>query len=148
MKRELFRIFNVLMAVVVLLSSTGFGLVEHSCKMRGKVVSRIGSEQKTCAGCPSVKSDPVVTQTIIKKADCCEDEQRYENVDVSSSLSQLVAKFFKVVAEGVVAGVAMLVTALINWMFAVNESVAVHAANAPPSAYGRALLVFVQSFLI
>lgn len=148
MKRALFRLVNCLMAVVVLLSSTGFGLVEHSCQMRGKKIIRVGLEQAACVGCPPGQKASDTKQPVVKKTDCCQDEKRYENVDISSSLSQLMAKFFKTVAEAVVAGIGMLVTALLDWLFTANDSIAVHAANAPPPAYGRALLALVQSFLI
>ncbi|TAE30811.1 MAG: hypothetical protein EAZ91_09265 [Cytophagales bacterium] len=150
MKRALFRVVNVLMAVVVLLSSTGFGLVEHSCQMRGKKITRVGMEQLTCVGCPPAapKASASSTKPSVKKTDCCEDEQRYENVDVTSSLSQLMAKFFKTVANAVVSGVTMLVAALFNWLFSTDASVVAHSPNAPPDAYGRALLTLVQSFLI
>ncbi|WP_019990201.1 HYC_CC_PP family protein [Rudanella lutea] len=148
MKRQLFRIVNVLMAVVVLLSSTGFGLVEHSCQMRGKKISLVGTEKTGCVGCPTAKAQPASAQPVVKKADCCQEEQRYEKVDIGSSLSQLVAKFFKIMAEAVVTSVTTLVTALLNWMFSQDESVVIHAPNAPPAAHGRQLLVLVQSFLI
>jgi hypothetical protein len=148
MKRELFRILNIVMAVVVLLSSTGFGLVEHSCQMRGKKISRIGVSEPTCVGCPSNKTASASIQPSVKKTDCCQDEKRYENVDVTSSLSQLVAKFFKVVTEAVLTAVAMLVTTLVSWLFSTNASIGTHSSNAPPAAFGRALLAFVQSFLI
>lgn len=148
MKRELFRILNVVMAMVVLLSSTGFGLIEHSCQMRGKKISRIGVGEPTYAGCPSDKTASASIQPSVKKTDCCKDEKRYENVDIASSLSQLVAKFFKVVTEAVITSVTVLVTNFISWLFSTDASVVAHSPNAPPAAYGRTLLALVQSFLI
>lgn len=148
MKRELFRILNVVMAVVVLLSSTGFGLIEHSCQMRGKKITRISVGEPTCVGCPSGKTASASIQPSVKKTDCCQDEKRYENVDVTSSLSQLVAKFFKVVTEAIVTAVTVLVTTLISWLFSTDASIVAHSPNAPPAAFGRTLLALVQSFLI
>lgn len=148
MKREFFRLLNIVMAVVVLMSSTGFGLIEHSCQMRGKKISRISVSEPTCSGCPSGKTASASIQPSVKKTDCCQNEKRYENVDVTSSLSQLVAKFFKVVTETVVTAVTMLVTALISWLVSTDASIVAHSPNAPPAAYGRSLLVLVQSFLI
>jgi len=148
MKRELFRILNVVMAVVVLLSSTGFGLVEHSCQMRGKKITRLGVSGHTCAGYPSGKTASASIQPSLKKTDCCQKEQRYENVDVTSSLSQLVAKFFKVVTETIVTAVTMVVMTLLSWLFSTDASIVAHSPNAPPAAFGRALLALVQSFLI
>lgn len=148
MKRALFRIVNVLMAVVVLVSSTGFGLIEHSCQMRGKKITRLNTGESICVGCPPGQKAPASIQPSLKKTDCCQDEHRYENVDISSSLSQLVAKFFKVVTEGLITAVQMLVTTLVSWLFSTSTSVVEHSPNAPPPAYGRTLLSLVQSFLI
>lgn len=148
MKRTLFRIFNVLMAVVVLISSTGFGLIEHSCQMRGKKISLVGSEQPGCVGCPSLHKAPVSTKPALKKKDCCQEEQRFENVDVTSSLSQLIAKFFKGVTKAIIEVATALVTTLVSWFFQTDASLVEHSPNAPPAFYGRTLLAFVQSFLI
>jgi hypothetical protein len=150
MKRALFQILNVLMAVVVLMSSTGFGLIEHSCQMRGKKIVHVSLTQtaQDCAGCPPGQKTPAPEKPTVKKTDCCEDEQRYENVDVTSSLSQLVAKFIKEAANAIVTGVTTLVMALISWLFSTAASVVEHSPNAPPAAYGRSLLALVQSFLI
>lgn len=148
MKRELFRIMNVLMAVVVLVSSTGFGLIEHSCQMRGKKITHVALTQEACVGCPPTHKVPASDKPTVKKKECCEDEKRYENVDVTSSLSQLVAKFFKAAAQAILAGVTTLAAALFNWFFSASASLVEHSPNAPPAAYGRILLVLVQSFLI
>jgi len=148
MKLTLFRIVNVLMAVVVLMSSTGFGLIEHSCQMRGKKISRVGLEQTACEGCPAGQKLAISTQPTVKKTNCCQDEQRYQNVDISSSLSQLVAKLFKIVAEGMVMTVKMLATTLISWLHSANASIVTNSPHAPPAAYGRSLLTIVQNFLI
>lgn len=148
MKRTLFRLFNLLMACVVLLSSTGFGLVEHSCQMRGKKKTMVVafSDVKP-QGCSTEKQPMPAQQTVLKKTDCCQDDQRYQNVNASSSLSQLVAKFVKTVTETVIAGVMAVVTWLIDALFA-EKSTSVSAFSAPPSLSGRDLLTFVQSLLI
>lgn len=148
MKRTLFRMLNVIMAVVVLVSSTGFGLIEHSCQMRGKKITKIGTVESTFIGCPPGQKASAPSQPSLKKGDCCQDEHRYENVDISSSLSQLVAKFFKIATEGLITTVEVVVTSLVNWLFIETVSTVEHSPNAPPPAYGRSLLAVVQSFLI
>lgn len=149
MKRTLFRLFNLLMACVVLLSSTGFGLVEHSCQMRGKKKTMVVafSDAKTQPGCSSDKQPMPASQTVLKKTECCQDDQRYENVDVSSSLSQFVAKFVKTITETVIAGVMTVVTWLIDLFFA-DKSSSVSVFPSPPSPSGRDILTLVQSLLI
>jgi type 1 fimbria pilin len=148
MKRTLFRLFNMLMACVVLLSSTGFGLVEHSCQMRGKKKTIVVafSDVKP-QGCATEQQPMPAQKTVLKKTECCQDDQRYENVDVSSSLTQLVAKFVKTVTETVIAGVITVVAWLFNVLFA-EKSASISVSSAPPSLSGRDLLTFVQSLLI
>lgn len=149
MKRSLFQLFNLLMACVVLLSSTGFGLVEHSCQMRGKkkTVVVAFSEMKTQSGCAIDKQPMPSPQTVVKKTECCQDDQRFENIDVSSSLSQFVAKFVKLVTEAVVAGVAAVLVWVIDVVFA-ERSTSVASFTSPPSLSGREIVTLVRSLLI
>lgn len=149
MKRALFQLFNLLMVCVVLLSSTGFGLVEHSCQMRGKKKTMVVafSDAKTQTGCSSDKQPMSTSQTVLKKTECCQDENHFENVDISSSLSQFVAKFVKIVAEAFVAGVAVVLTWICDLIFA-KESSSVSVFSSPPSLSGRDILTLVRSLLL
>ncbi len=148
MKRTLSQIVNLLMAFVVLMSSTGFGLVEHSCQMRGKkkTVITAFSEVKP-AGCTEGGLPMTADQTIVKKTPCCQDEQAFENVDTQSSLSQHVAKFVKVITETILAGVTTLLTWVISWVFDTDTQIAA-SFPAPPSPSGRDILTLVGSLLI
>lgn len=148
MKRALFSLFNILMACVVLLSSTGFGLVEHSCQMRGKKKTMVVafSDVKPQAGCSSDGQPVPLKQTVVKKTDCCQDESSYENVDAQSSLSQLVAKFVKTVTETVLAGVVAVMAYLVEWVFDRESSLSV--VNSPPSPSGRDILTLVRHLLL
>jgi hypothetical protein len=150
MKRALFQWFNLLMACIVLLSSTGFGLVDHSCQMRGKKRTIIVafSDTKPQKGCAADKQPaPPTDQPVIKKTVCCQDDQKYENVDISSSLSQLVAKFVKTVTETVLAGASLAVTWLVEWVFN-KESSALAVDVFSPSLSGRDIITLVRSLLI
>ena len=149
MKRALFQWFNLLMACVVLLSSTGFGLVEHSCQMRGKKKTMVVafSDVKAQPGCADHKQNNPGKQTVVKKTECCQDDQQYQNVDVSSSLSQLLAKFVKVVAETVLTVVTTVLAWVIDWIFTKTSSSA-SVFSSPPSLSGRDILTLVQSLLI
>ncbi|QJD80738.1 HYC_CC_PP family protein [Spirosoma rhododendri] len=150
MKRALFQLFNVLMACVVLLSSTGFGLVEHTCQMRGKkkTVVVAFSAQTPAKACASDAQAAPTGQTMVKKTDCCDDDLSYDNVETSSSLSQLIAHFVKVVAEAVVTGAVALVRHLLGWLFD-QQSALASAFHSPPVALsGRDILTFVQTLLI
>ncbi|GAB3269914.1 hypothetical protein GCM10027347_40230 [Larkinella harenae] len=152
MKHTCFRYFNLLMACLVLLSSTGFGLIEHTCLMRGKKVS-MAISRSTNSDCPvHSKKFSVSNQTsigpVVKRTDCCKEEQRYENVDFSSSITQLVAKFIKVIADVAGAGLAALFQWLIDDLIPDDTDLVKIAGDSPPLPYGRSLLSFVQRFLL
>jgi hypothetical protein len=156
MKRTLFQLFNLLMTCIVLLSSTGFGLIEHTCLMRGKKVSlAMNPSANDNQSCPIHRqkavspSDHQSYQTpVLKRTDCCQNEQRYENVDFSSSITQLVAKFIKSTTDALLTGVSGLVSWLFTSLVVADTTSTVAVFDSPPLQYGRSLLSFVQSFLL
>lgn len=143
MKKALFRIFNVLMAVVVLLSSTGFGLVEHSCTVKGKQTSLHKSNAACCNKTSQKDTSP--QKTTVKKSKCCSEEEKYENVDYSSSAAQNVAKFVQNgldwAKDAVFSFFKTIVEEILDNISSKNNS------SSPPSD-GRTILIFIQSFLI
>lgn len=148
MKRTLFQLVNVLMVCIVLVSSTGFGLVERSCQMRGKTVylSLKDAKARHCSAdrrTVSLHADG----TALGDTPCCQDATSYENVDVASSLTQLVAKLLKTVAHTVVAGVTAVVAWLVETTFSPHSS-ALSTVSSPPLPAGRTLLTLIQSLLI
>ena len=149
MKRALFQSFNILMACVVLLSSTGFGLVEHSCQMRGtkKTMVVAFSDVKPQSGCSVNGRSMLPKQTVVNKTECCQDQSSYENVDSQSSLSQLIAKFVKTITETILAGVGAIVAYLVEWTFD-RKSTSVSVLEPPPSPSGRDILTLVHRLLL
>lgn len=149
MKRTLFQFLNLLMACIVLLSSTGFGLLEHSCHMRGKTTTMVVAftEHSKQPGCASDNQTVIDNRTTIKKTECCADEQHYENIDISSSLSQFVAKLVRTLTESVLTGIVTVFTWFIDWAFA-KESASASVFSPPPALSGRAILTLIQSLLI
>ena len=148
MKPALIRFLHLFMAVVVLLSSMGFGLVEHSCQLRGKRIYSINNDtQPGCRVCQvsTQQSDQIAA---INRTDCCKDETRYSKVDTTSSLSPLLTKFIKVVSYHFGTGTVAVLAALSNWSFIHQTHVPVAHYASPPPLAGRHLLVFLQSFLI
>ncbi|WP_345266610.1 HYC_CC_PP family protein [Nibrella viscosa] len=150
MKKTLFQIVNLLMACVVLFSSTGFGLVEHSCQLRGKkqFVALHSAEKQGCKACVKAHQTADTGKTVVKKASCCKEEQRFANVDFSASLSQLVAKLLKAITEAAFTGISVVVSWLVNLLFPDELSDSISLFSPPPALSGRELLAFVQSFLI
>ena len=142
-KSILFRLFNLLMAVVVLTTTTGFGLVEHSCIVKGKTYS-LSTPQGHCKSCNAPL--PKNGQTAVQKDKCCDDKTTYENVDYTSSLVQLTAKVVKNVTDAVVGVVTWFAQELVDLLAPKSSSLV--ASSSGVSLSGRSLLVFVQSFLI
>lgn len=143
MKKALFRIFNVLMAVIVLLSSTGFGLVEHSCTVKGKQTSLHKSNGVCCNKTSQKDTSP--HKTTVKKSKCCTEEEKYENVDYSSSASQNVAKFVQNGLDWVKTTVTSFLKAIVE---EVLETISSKNNSSSPPSDGRTILIFIQSFLI
>jgi hypothetical protein len=143
MKKAIFRIFNVMMAAVVLLSSTGFGLVEHSCIVKGKQTSLHKSRVNCCNKTSQKDSSP--QKTTVKKSKCCTEKEKYENIDYSSSASQSVAKFVQI-------GLDWTKTLVYSFLKTIVEEIldnisSKNNSSSPPSD-GRTILIFIQSFLI
>lgn len=143
MKKAIFRIFNVLMAAVVLLSSTGFGLVEHSCTVKGKQTSlhKIGSP---CCNKTSQK-DSSPRKTTLKKSNCCTEKEKYENVDYSSSASQSVAKFVQIGLDWAKTSVNSIFKSILEEIL---DNISSKKSSSSPPSDGRTILIFIQSFLI
>jgi hypothetical protein len=137
MKKAFSRIFNVFLAVVVLLSSTGFGLVEHSCTVKGKQTSLHKSKNACCANNPHQQQNQ--QKSTIKR-------EKYENVDYSSSASQIVAKFTQKSIDWLKVTVVSFVRTIIETILQVITS-STHSSSKSLST-GRDILSFVQSYLI
>lgn len=147
MKNPLQKYFTLFMACVVLVASTGFGLIEHSCMMRGKSV-QLAALSKACKGCPVSKKEATDQKTpVIKKTDCCKDDASFEKVDVVSSASQLVAKILKSLADGVFSAVRFTFTRLVEWL-APSSGSSSSAVSFSSLFHGRSMLSFVQTFRI
>lgn len=79
------RIVCCWLALLVLLTSTGFGMVEHWCQMRGYSKSLLAVQKECPKPCQSDnESAPVSGGPVIKKQPCCKTTVSYEHLDVSS----------------------------------------------------------------
>lgn len=74
------------LAFMVLLGSTGFGMVEHWCQMRGHSKSLLIKQDGCAKPCTAAKTDeqplPVTGGTVVKKMPCCKTTVSYEHLDV------------------------------------------------------------------
>jgi hypothetical protein len=153
MKNRLHQSITVFMAMLVLLSSTGFGFIEHQCTMRGKSLKFV-SEQKANSGqeklascCAKSKALKESKGSFFKRTDCCKDSQRFEKLETVSSLSQVIVKLMKATAGD-------MLWAFTSFTFITTEWVAPDLSVFSPAIcfsslfHGRSMLSFVQSFLI
>lgn len=142
------------MAVLVLISSTGFGLIEHQCMMRGMTMKFVSEkkadsckEKVVSSCCAKSKAEKNVNKKFFKKTDCCKDQQKFEKVDVVSSLAPFQAKALKVLADGILWSVQ-------SFVFLSQERIYPPVASLNTTItfssifHGRTMLSFVQSFLI
>lgn len=141
------------MAFLMLFSSLGFAFVEHQCMMRGKsvkVVSQIqhtGKEKKSSSCCAKSKSVKAEKGTFFKKAGCCKDNQKTENVQLVSAQSTNLAKFLKL-SSGDLLFVQQVFSFLQAEWRARSFVPAGFAHSFSSALHGRSMLIFVQSFLI
>lgn len=136
-----------MMAVVVLLSSTGFGFVEHSCIVKGKTTS-LHKKGDLCCKVKDSKHFPLNNKNaVVKKSSCCTEEEKYENVEYSSSASQLVAKFTQTTLDWFKATIHEMVKTIIETIFNSQSSSLANSAS-PPKLNGREIITAKQSFLI
>lgn len=137
------------MALLVLISSTGFGFVEHQCLLRGKSVQLYSSSKVDgCKACRKVEVRKTESQekAYFKKVACCKDSARFEKMNAEWTGSHLLAKLLKVLANGVVFGVTQFVFITSEWPQV--DSLPGDFVSFTSLRYGRCLLAFVQSFLI
>ena len=139
MKNFKSRILLVFLANLILFNSFGFGLVEHSCSMRGKKsYSFITAE--SCKGCSNHAKIPT-GKASVSKTKCCDDKQIDQNND-SESLLTLAGKFIHSVSK-------MLAKTVIWVCLTISQAVLEitnHTANQqePSSLFGTKLLHFIS----
>src|SRR5436305_11767386 len=92
MKSFILKTLSYLMVGVVFISSTGFGLIEHSCLMGGKKERMMMNEKSCCADKTGALTTHQPEKVPQKKNACCEVVKEYTNVDFSTSLVQVFSK--------------------------------------------------------
>ena len=143
------------MATLVLLSSTGFGFMEHECMMRGKSVKFV-SEKKTdsckkkivSSCCAKSKALKESKGPFFKKTDCCKDSQKFEKVDALSSQSTVLIKVMKASAGDLLWSVQSFSFILSEWSSSDSNPVHKRTLSFSSLFHGRSMLSFIQSFLI
>jgi hypothetical protein len=148
MKTTLRKYFTLLMSFVVLTASTGFGVIEHHCMMRGKSLHLAALQKEGTKGCDQDHpKSPVSDKASFQKQNCCDDDQSYENVDMSSSVTQWIAKILKIVSDAMIGVLIAAFKAVIS-LFSSDPDSSTNLSSFSSLFHGRSMLSFVQSFLI
>jgi hypothetical protein len=140
MKTFILKTLSYLMVGVVFMSSTGFGLVEHSCLMSGKKERMLMSEKSCCTQKTVTLASHHPKKTAQKKSECCQVEKEYSNVDFSTSTS-IVQVFSKLLVDLSVA-VLHVFSFLFNLLVEAFQSTVQMAF--PPPLSGRELLTLLH----
>ena len=143
MKPVLTRIFCFFMAMQVLFVSTGFAVIEHLCKVKGKETFLFSSPKKCCA--KKFQTHQSTQKSITKRKACCQEHTTFYKVNTNAFQGKgvdLSAPAFTWISDSFTAPTQNV------WA---TESVSFkvpHYYNTAPPLSGRSLVVFVQSFLI
>ncbi|SDE34319.1 hypothetical protein SAMN04487996_104400 [Dyadobacter soli] len=154
MKNKLHRSITILMAFLVLLSSTGFVLTERQCAMMAsKSMQLVGkSKENSCkpkvvsSCCAKSASMKMTKGKSFQKAACCKESQKLEKLNVASVDAQVLAKLLKSVATGVTWSVTRYQFIRAEWTL--PSSPDFPDISFSSRLHGRSMLAFIQSFLI
>jgi hypothetical protein len=155
MKNRLHKSITVFIALLVLLSSTGFGFMEHACMMRGKSVKFLsekrenGCEKKVESSCCAKRKALNESRgTYFKKTDCCKDSQKFEKVDALATQGSLLIKIMKASAGDLLWSVHSFSFLVPQWSHAASNTFPEKPISFSSLFHGRSMCSFVQSFLI
>ncbi|NIJ55766.1 HYC_CC_PP family protein [Dyadobacter arcticus] len=150
MKNNFHRSITIFMAFLVLLSSTGFALIEHECMMKGKLVKLLqegksASESSSC--CAKSRELKEFKGIFLKKTDCCKESQKFEKLDVTSSGTQVNATLLKVFADIIPWSVKSYAFIQAEWILPSAKLISPDISFSS-MLHGRSLRCFIQSFII
>ena len=143
MKSRFNRIFCLLMAMQVLFMSTGFSMIEHYCKLKGKQTFIFSSPPKCCVN--KTKHEKKASNSVLKRSKCCDEQTTFFKINPNASHGPELVQDFQdhnwidITPKGLFFSI---------W---VSEAVTFrvpHFYSPAPPLSGRNLLVFIQSFLI
>ncbi|MCE6993002.1 hypothetical protein [Dyadobacter sp. CY323] len=154
MKSHFHRSITIFMAILVLLSSTGFAFIEHECMMRGKSLQfsqdkKSGSDtiKKASSCCAKSKQLKEAKGTFFKKTDCCKESPKFEKLEVVSSGAQPNPIFLKVFADLIPWSVKFYSFIRAEWVLPATWPLSPDISFSSVF-YGKGMRCFIQSFLI
>ena len=126
------KISTFLMAIVVLLTTTGFSLHKHHCTVTNETITSV-AHVKNCCGTNNDKDCP---------KGCCQDETEYIKLNSEIYLPATIHEFTPVQF------VAVIQYYVLNGIFDQDNKLITKYLNYRPPLLVRDISVLVQSFLI
>ncbi len=136
MFRQMLAIFLI---GVIFITTTGFGLLEHSCLMSGKKSASVFEKQSCCS---KKKSSSAIDGTVIKSSVCCESQAHVANVDLAPVVEKVATFLEKTFFTVLETAIRMFVSV---WQTA--EAVLNSSDSSPPLA-GKDISIRHHSLLI
>lgn len=143
MKPRLTRIFCLLMAMQVLFMSTGFSMIEHYCKLKGKQTFILSSPPKCCLN--KIKHEKRISNSVLKRTKCCNEQTTFFKINPNASQGHELAQDFQPHQWIAITPKVLLFS---MWVSPIVSFQVPHFYSPAPPLFGRKLLVFIQSFLI
>lgn len=143
MKSRFTRIFCLLMAMQVLFMSTGFTMIEHYCKIKGKQTFIFSSPPNCCFN--KIKHEKKSSNPLFKRAKCCHEQTTFLKINLNASQGHEIAQEFQ--AHNWIA-IAPQIFVFSTWVSEAVSFQVPHFYSPAPPLSGRNLLIFIQSFLI
>jgi hypothetical protein len=139
MKNIKSRFLLIFLANLILFNSFGFGLVEHSCSMRGKKTYSFISKE-TCKGCGK-HCNSKKGKTTISRSKCC-DDKKLEKQQSSESIVTITSKALKSVGDIFAKSVLQVSKFLFNTILNIVGN---HTHNNYTNSFsGKSLLIFIS----
>ncbi len=143
MKSRFTRIFCLLMAMQVLFMSTGFSMIEHYCKLKGKQTFIFTKPPKCCVN--KIKHKKEYSNSVLKRKKCCDEQTTFFKINPNASQGNDLAQEFQTHNWIAITPKVLFFSA---WVSKVVSFQVPHFHSPAPPLSGRNLLVFIQSFLI
>lgn len=144
MKQTLTRILCLFMAFQVLFASTGFAMIEHLCKVKGRKTFILSSPPKCCPQ-KMLKKETKSSKANFKRTKCCEEHSTFVHINTTSSndnhASLSIPTFI-----GEYASLSPIYA--FNWSSEPVSFKVTHYYNTAPPNAGKKLLIYIQSLLI
>lgn len=131
------RFLTFLLAALILFTSTGFGLIEHSCAMRGKKSYSFVTKE-SCSGCENHHKKAPIGKASVSKSKCCDDNV-VEKEKTSESIANIFGKLLKSATFFIVNSIFFIATTAFEFVFNLLSS----NQNDVCSLAGRSLLNFI-----